>query len=147
MTPLFKKWKEKLGINTEEAGWKFFSILRTFLICCIGKVMAHALSLKAGLYMLRGMVIDPDPDFFLGLGGELFKLGLNRREMFILLLAVLVLLTVSILQECGIKLRETIAKQNILFRWGLYVGILVVIMVFGVYGPNYSATEFIYQAF
>lgn len=147
LTPVFKKGIQIFHINQESAGWKFFCMLRTFFICCIGKVIAHALSLKAGLYMLKEMFLNPKPDFLFGADKGIFLLGLESRTMFILCLAILVLLTVSILQERGMKMRETIAKQNLLFRWALYAGIIMVILVFGVYGPGYSATEFIYQAY
>ena len=67
--------------------------------------------------------------------------------MFVLFVAVLVLLTVSILQENGLKLRETLAKQNIVFRWAIYLIALIVVLVFGIYGPMYNAADFIYQAY
>ena len=67
--------------------------------------------------------------------------------MFVLFVAVLVLLFVSVLQENGMKIRETIAKQNTVFRWGIYLIALIVVLVFGIYGPMYNAADFIYQAY
>ena len=60
---------------------------------------------------------------------------------------ILILLVVGILQERGIHLRDSIAQQNILFRWFLYLGALFFVLLTGIYGPGYSATEFIYQQF
>jgi hypothetical protein len=65
----------------------------------------------------------------------------------VLFVAVLVLLLVSVLQENGMKIRETIAKQNIVFRWGIYLIALIVVLVFGIYGPMYNAADFIYGAY
>ena len=45
------------------------------------------------------------------------------------------------------KVRETLAKQNIVFRWAIYLIAIAVILVFGVYGPDYSASSFIYEAY
>ena len=45
------------------------------------------------------------------------------------------------------SLRSELSKQNILFRWTIYVGAVVVILVFGMYGPGYSMKQFIYSQF
>ena len=50
------------------------------------------------------------------------------------------------LQE-KMPLRETIAKQNLIFRWVLIYGCLFAVIIFGVYGPGYDASSFIYGQF
>jgi len=79
--------------------------------------------------------------------GTIFKLGLDAWELFVLFVAVLVLLTVSILQEKGVHIRETIERQNLLFRWGLVIGAVVAVVLFGVYGINLDLTGFVYAGF
>ena len=59
----------------------------------------------------------------------------------------LILFGVSVLQENGMKMRETLAKQNIAFRWAVYFIALIFVLVFGVYGPAYNAADFIYGAY
>ena len=51
------------------------------------------------------------------------------------------------MQEKGVRIREKIAEQNLYFRWMLYIGAVVVMLVYGSYGPGYSVGEFIYQQF
>jgi len=97
--------------------------------------------------MLKGIFTDTHLDGLLCLDGTIFTLGLNARAMFVLFISVLILFAVSCLQESGMKMRETIAKQNLLFRWILYVGCIAFIMIFGAYGPSFDVSEFIYQAF
>lgn len=147
LAPVFKHLIEILRINTETGSWKFFCILRTFLICCLGKVLGHATSFRSAMYMIKGIFTDVHLDGLFCLDGTIFTLGLSGRSMFVLFIAILILFAVSCLQESGMKMRETIAKQNLLFRWMLYVGCIAVILIFGIYGPEFSATEFIYQAF
>ena len=60
--------------------------------------------------------------------------------------AVLILLAVDILQE-HIKIRETLAKQNIVFRWAVIFAGLFIVLIFGMYGPGYDASSFIYEQF
>ena len=54
---------------------------------------------------------------------------------------------VGLLQEKGYSIREKISKQNIVFRWTLYYGIIFSIIIFGIYGKGYSASNFIYGQF
>ena len=67
--------------------------------------------------------------------------------MSLLLVAIAVLTVVSILQESGMQIRETLSKQNIIFRWGIIIALIVAIAIFGTYGPAYDAKSFIYGAF
>lgn len=58
---------------------------------------------------------------------------------------------VSMLQEKfdkdGMTIRDVIAKQNILFRWLLYLALIAGILVFGMYGSGYNAGAFFYGKF
>ena len=54
---------------------------------------------------------------------------------------------VSLLQEKGYRLRESLDRQNIVFRWVVYLTAVYAVIIFGVYGIGYDATSFIYQGF
>lgn len=43
--------------------------------------------------------------------------------------------------------REKLAEQNLVFRWGIYYLLIFSVLIFGFYGPGYSASEFIYENF
>ena len=150
LTPFYKKMAEKLRVNTETFGFRLFQMLRTFALLSISRVITKAPSLDAAFRMLKLLVRDriflslDGLDYITGISGEIFSYGIGRREMFVLFLAIVVLMVVDILQESGIRLRESIAKQNVLFRWALYLLALIAILVFGIYGPNYDASAFIY---
>ena len=145
LAPLFEKLTAKLKINTEVFSWKLFQILRTFLIMLGSKILVRAFSLKVSLVIFKKILTEHTP--WIITDGTLFKLGLEPLEMFILFVGILVLLTVSILQERGVKMRETIAKQNLAFRWAVYIIALIVVIIFGVYGRGYNAADFIYARF
>ncbi|MBQ8527133.1 MAG: MBOAT family protein [Lachnospiraceae bacterium] len=151
LEPLFKKMVNMFRINTEVFSWKLFRIVRTFMVLGISKMLVCAPGLGAAVYMIKKIFTDllsaSNLDFIFGLNNEIYRLGVNEKNVKALAFATVVLLVVSILQECGIKMRETIAKQNLIFRWILYLGILYVILVFGIYGPGYDAAQFIYQEY
>lgn len=145
--PTNKKLVEKLRIKTDTFSWRLFQITRTFLVLSISKVLVKAPGLSAAFYIVRKMFTDIDLDFITGLDGRLYSLGIDSRNMFILFLCVIVLLVVSILQENGVKIRETINSQNLWFKWLILLILLTVVLVFGSYGPGVSATDFIYKAY
>lgn len=147
LEPVFEKINRKLKINTEAFSWKLFRILRTFLITGGSKILVKAPGLKAAVQIFKKIFTEVDLDFIFGVDGEIYNQGVDEKNMTILMLSLLVLLVVSILQEKGIKLRETLAKQNIVFRWLVYFTALIVILVFGLYGPEYNAVDFIYRKY
>ena len=57
------------------------------------------------------------------------------------------MLTVSILQERGIAIRETLERQNLWLQWALLLLGVFAVLIFGVYGSGFSAASFIYETF
>jgi len=97
--------------------------------------------------MIKRMFTNVDLDFFLGNNGQLYDFGVNQKEMSVVIFTILIMLVVGILRERGMKIRETIAKQGIIFRWTLYLLALAFVLIFGIYGPAYDASAFIYGQF
>ena len=145
LEPLFTKWAEKLHIKTDSKGWKVFKIIRTFLILGISKILVKAASLKMAVKTIFKIFTS----FNLAFGSEMVKYGfdLGYKNNIVLGLAVLFLFIISILQENGIKIRQSVGKWFIVFRWIAYFVLLIIILVFGIYGPEYDAANFIYQTY
>lgn len=147
LTPVYEWLIKKLHINTEAFSWRLFQMARTFMLLCISRIIVKAPSLTDAFDMIKAMFTTIDLDFLLGTDGGIFTFGVGEKGMLILAISVLILLAVGILRERGVKMRETIAKQNILFRWGLVIALLVFILIFGIYGPAYNASDFVYANF
>ena len=79
--------------------------------------------------------------------GTLYTLGLSQMDFWIGILSIAVLLTVDIVHERGVKIRSWVLQQNLWFRWSIYLGAIFFILIFGFYGPNYDASQFIYFQF
>ena len=47
----------------------------------------------------------------------------------------------------GVDFKAALARQNVWFRWMVYYMIVFSVLVFGVYGPTYDASAFIYFQF
>ena len=147
LTPLYTKLGKALKINTEAFSFRLFQMLRTFTLLCISRIIVKAPSLSDAFAMIKKMFTSIDLQFLLGLDGEIFTYGVDQTNMIILILSIAILTVVSILQENGLKIREALDRQNLIFRWGLLLILLAIILVFGIYGPQFDVSTFIYGKF
>lgn len=145
LEPFYEKCLEKCHVNTKCFSWKFFQIVRTFILCSFGRFFSRAISCMTAVDMIKRTLTNPNPWVFFD--GSFLELGLEYKDFYVLYIAILVLLVVGIMQEKGIHIREKIAEQNLYFRWMIYIGAVVAVLVYGNYGSGYSASEFIYQQF
>ncbi len=142
--PLRKKISEKLG-NRPNFSSMLFKMLITFALINFSWIFFRANTTADAFLLIRSMFGQWNP--WILTDGTLFQFGLDSADMFILLLSILVLLVVSIAKYRKIELRSWICKQGIWFRYALYLGALFAVLIFGVYGSNYDASQFIYFQF
>jgi alginate O-acetyltransferase complex protein AlgI len=62
--------------------------------------------------------------------GELFKLGLDYKEFYVAVIAVILLLILEIFSELK-NLIVVFSRQNMIFRWTIYLAAVLVILIFG----------------
>ncbi|MCI6376841.1 MAG: MBOAT family protein [Clostridiales bacterium] len=117
----------------------------TFALICLTWVFFRAESLAQAMDIFRQIFSVHNPWIFFD--ETLYSLGLSRLELGILLVAICALLAVDIAHEHGVSLRDRLAEQNLVFRWLVYLAAIVFILVYGVYGVGYDASQFIYFQF
>ena len=139
--PLGEKIIHKFKFNTEAFSWKFFMIVKTFIMVDIAWIFFRADSLKASVHILKSTLYLGNVGILLNDG--LYQLGLNTRNMNILLIALVALLISSYMKEKGINVLGWLTQQNILFRYLLYWGAIMLIML----SLDITGKEFIYFQF
>lgn len=144
---LFKKMKKALRINDQAYSYKLFCMFRVFCITSVSRLIVNAPSIKGLGFIIKSMFTNLNPDFFFNLDGKLFTMGVDAKNMLILFLAIIIFATVSILQEHGMHIRDSLNKQNIVFKWFILISLFVIVLIFGIYGRGYDAASFLYQAF
>jgi len=143
--PVFEWIINKFNIRTDCFSWRLWQRLRTLALIMGGRIifkangLPEAARIAGSIFTTRNWWVLTD--------GTIFTLGLDAWEMFVLFVAVLVLLTVSILQEKGIRIRETLEKQNLLFRWAFTIAAVVAVVLLGVYGLDLDLSGFVYAGF
>lgn len=143
LQPLFDKLKTLLRVNTEVASWTLFGRLRTVFLFMLVCSVQPAKSLLNALKMWKNAFVY-NPWVFVD--GSLYQLGLDRINFWIMIFGLLLLFIISKYQQKG-SVREMIAKQNLVFRWMLWLGLLVAVLLFGMYGGDYDPANFIYGGF
>lgn len=144
LEPEIKRLTSLLKINVQAGSWKVFQMTRTFLLFCIGRIITIPGDLHA-----TGVIAEKiftDFQIWQLFDGTLYSLGLDAANFNLAMITILVLWAVSMLQNKG-SVRDRIASCNIVFRWAIYYIAIFAVLIFGIYGPGYDASAFVYMQF
>lgn len=146
LMPWRERLKDKLHINTGCMSFKLGQIGGTFLLTCFAWIFFRMNSLSDSIAFVKR--IFTRPDLWVLHDQSLFSIGLNRTEMNILICALIALLLVDLVRYIkGITLDYFLRGQNLWFRWGIIYTLLYSVIIYGIYGPSYDPTQFIYFQF
>ncbi len=143
LEPYFKNAIEKLHINIKSKGWELFQIIRTFIIVMMGRMFPKAASFGVALSMYASILRPMEGKF----GEVILTLGLTQLDFMVILVCCIAWFFISYSQEKGTKIREAMDNQPIPVRWLVYLAGFAAVLVFGIYGPGYDASAFIYRGF
>ncbi len=145
VAPAVKWLHQKCHINPEWFGYRIFQIIRTGILVVIGEMFFRALTLQAGFAMLRQMVTNFR---FATLNGDLLKqMGVDWKDMGIVLVTILIIFAISVWNEKGVIVREALAKKPVVVRWAVLYALILFIVIFGAYGAGYIPVDPIYANF
>lgn len=145
LLPVRKKIIKLLHLNEESLGFKLFKILVTFCLVDISWVYFRASGFRAANRILKSIFTANNP--WILFDGSLYELGLNEKNFRLMIVCIGVLAIVDIFKHFGICIREKICEQDYIFRWIAIVFAVFFILTFGIWGPGYNASNFIYFQF
>ena len=76
--------------------------------------------------------------------GSLLNLGLDSKDLIIVLIFSIVIIVVNTLKEKGFDIRKSIADKHIAIRWILYLLLILAVLIFGAYGVGYIPVDPMY---
>lgn len=132
-------------INDQKVIYKGFQMARTFLLVCLAYVLFRSGTLEQAVSIYHQIFFS----FFHGPNGMLdglFTETFRKREWFVSFVSALIFLVVSIVQE-KTSVREWVSKKGWVIRWAIYQGLIFLTIFWGMYGPGYNASDFIYMQF
>lgn len=145
-----RKYRDSIYARTHTKcssfSFRFGQIAATFVMTTFAWIFFRAESMtQACSYIGR---IFTKPDWYALTDGSLYELGLERVEMNMLLVSLLILFVVSLMKyQKKESLDLFLIKQCAWFRWLTAAFLFTFIFLFGVYGPGFDAGQFIYFQF
>lgn len=133
-----KKINEKFHLKTDCFSFHLFQSLRTFGFMCIIWLFACAPSFLDSFSVIRAIFIMP-------LSGLLTNLPVLSTN--VLAISLILVIIVDYLNYKEVNVFEKFKEQNLWFRWFMLFMVLAMILIFGIYGPGYNASDFIYGGF
>lgn len=144
LEPNYAAWKEKFSIRNGRI-WTFFCMVRTWLIVFTADVLIRSTSLAQAGAIYTAFVRRLQIGSLLS--RELTSYGLSKYDFMLLFTVLLIWLTVSLIEERGLDVRAVIAGKPVVVRWLCYYGIVLLLLVTGIYGGSYDTAAFMYQSF
>lgn len=150
MAGLTRKLRNRmiLIIHIDNNGWGICFIRRiiTFSLVAFAWIFFYASDMNNAFSILHGIFTKNNIGILFSANG-LNVGGMVGKDWMLLGIGFAILFLVDVLRENKIRICNIIDKQFILIRWITYIGLITAIIVFGIYGPEYEAQSFIYQAF
>ena len=138
--PYRKKLLSLFHVNQETFVHRLWQRLITFALVCFGWIFFRASHVSDAFAIIGGI-------FGSNQFGGLDALGLNMANIIVLLLCVVLLFAVSLMRDRGIRPLYWLLTQKLPLRWAICLGLIFLLLIFGVYGEHYDASSFIYFQF
>ena len=146
--PALKRVLNILKIDTECFSWQLFQKVRTYIIFALGSTFFAATGLHTAMdryEILLTSLQQLNPWIFFD--GSVLNLGVTWLDINLIILGIYLLSKVAYLREHYGYARIWIQKQILPFRWLIWIVLFLLVLIYGLYGPGYDASEFIYQGF
>lgn len=144
-TPLRNKIKEKLHLEKIRLPLTIIYILVTFMLVDFTWIFFRADTIQHAFDVIGSIFHMNDPALLAN--GTLYDFGLSKPNFVVLGVALIILLMADICKYHGIKVRRVVLDANIVVRWTIIIAGILSILIFGIWGSGYSATNFIYFQF
>ena len=136
---------DKLKINREKVWHKLYKIIATFILIDFTWIFFRADSFKVAIKMIRSIFVDFN--LMSLFNGSLFRLGLNKKEFLFMIISIIILIISDFIKWKGFSVREWVYKRKIWFRWTFYLVSILAVLIFGIWGPSFNESAFIYFQF
>lgn len=144
LEPLWKWLRKKLHLP--KGSWmKPFRIVRTWLLVLLPQFFAYTPSVDKALNLLNRAFTFREWDFT---NFSIYcRIMMPELEWWILGGAFLLMLIVDIAAEKKKDLGTRLARTPIYIRWPILILLIMIVLFFGYYGTDFSASDFVYIQF
>ncbi len=136
---------EKLKIDTERTATKCVCIVWNFILISYAWIFFRADNIKQALQFIKNTF--KEFNLWIFFDGSIYTLGLDQKEMHVLMLSLLIMLVLDVLKYKGQDIIVMINRQQMVIRWLIYLVVIFSVLIYGIYGTSYNASNFIYMSF
>ena len=144
LSGLYEKFHNRFHLK-EKKWYGGFEILRMFILMNLIRIVD--LFPNVGIYFSKMGSLFTTFNFHILWDGTMMKLGLSAMDYIILAGGIVLMFTVSLIQEKMGSVRELLWQKKPVVRYALFFALLVIVLLMGSYGVGYNASAFIYTGF
>lgn len=146
MAPIYGILREKLSINVKSFCFHLFQIARTVFVVLLGYIFDLAPNLTESLGTFRRLLMRPSISTA---WQQIKSMELEVRHYKIILLGFLVMLAVDLYHErFGTNtIRKALDTKPFIIRYLVILGCILITLYYGVWGPSFGASAFVYMQF
>jgi len=139
-----RKLYKNIGLTKNEKLYNLGRMATTFVLVDFTYIFFRADTVTQAFGIIRSILFNSN--FSVLFTDTLFTYGLDWQDMAVAAVSLAVLWIVDLLQS-KYDLSDKILNANIVIKWTICIALTMGILIFGVYGPQYDATPFIYFQF
>ncbi|MCD7813039.1 MAG: MBOAT family protein [Lachnospiraceae bacterium] len=140
----YREWKKALHITGKERWYFAFMLIRTLFLTLTRMYFDRADSVRAALSMMKSTLTSFQPSVLLTIPAGRDGLSFTPYALLIIVCGCVVLFTVEVLQERGIRVRESLAKLPLPATAAIY---FILLLSIGLFGSTAAVKGFIYAQF
>ena len=145
--PLFVRTKKLLHINDKKLYWHIFQSLRTTALMMFAWVFFNSKSFMQALRMIRNIFVVPRLGQIRTLLSSEAVNGNYIRNIIFIAVCIIAIIVVDLLHENQKSIRTIVCSKPYPIRLAFYLILAFTIIIFGAYGNQYVASNFIYFEF
>lgn len=141
-----QKLEKKLNVKTDAFSYKVVKILITFALTCLAWVFFRADTVYIAFDYIARIFTQFNP--WALTTSVIYSLGLSTQQMNILIISLVVMFFVDLLKyKKNIRFENIANNQNFWVRGFVLLLLIIAVTIFGAYGDNFDAQQFIYFQF
>ncbi len=143
--PLGNKILEKCHLSIQSKGVTVFRVVKTWGVIFLGELFFEANTVSDGFAML-GRLFSGFGASILS-GARISQWGMDASDWVIVMVGLLIVGIINHYREKGVQIPDLLLQKPLALRWVAALSLILVIMIFGLYGPGYQEVDMIYAGF
>lgn len=145
LSPLRKKAAKFFRVKENSFGHRLMKTFVTFVLVDFTWIFFRAGSVRDALHIIKSICTVYNPWIFID--DSIYQLGLSQKQFHLLIFSLAILVAADWLKYKKIDILDKLLKQDIWYRWPVYITGILFVLIFGIWGNAYDAQAFVYFQF